>query len=117
MRRGEIYFVELGPTRGRELDVKRRPVLVLSTNKINSLPLVVTVVPGTSMKHEREPFFNEFRVDPSPMNGLTATTMFQCLQLRAPDHGRFPDTRVGFLPDEDIVAIGEIVKACLGLAD
>ena len=25
IQRGEVYFVELGPTRGREIDAKRRP--------------------------------------------------------------------------------------------
>lgn len=116
MQRGDIYFVELGPTRGRELNTKRRPVLVLSSDQVNSLPLVVTVVPGTSMKREREPFFNEFRVDPSPGNGLTSTTMFQCLQLKALDHGRFPETRIGSLSDVELLALGIIVKRCLGLA-
>jgi mRNA interferase MazF len=115
MRRGDIYFVELGPTRGRELDTKRRPVLILSNNLVNSLPLVITVVPGTSMKHEREPFSTEFRVDPSPENGLTTPTLFQCIQLKALDHSRFSESPIGSLSEADLLAIGEIVKECLGL--
>jgi mRNA interferase MazF len=43
IRRGEIYFVDLNPTKGRE-QAGRRPVLVLSVDAINKLPLVVTVV-------------------------------------------------------------------------
>ena len=46
IRRGEIYFVDLDPTRGRE-QAGHRPVLVLSIDAINKLPLVVTVVVGT----------------------------------------------------------------------
>jgi mRNA interferase MazF len=46
VRRGEIYFVDLHPVQGREQAV-RRPVLVLSVDAINRLPLVVTVVVGS----------------------------------------------------------------------
>jgi len=46
IQRGEIYFVDLSPTQGREQSGKR-PVLVLSIDEINRLPLVVTVIVGT----------------------------------------------------------------------
>jgi mRNA interferase MazF len=39
IQRGEIYFVDLNPTKGRE-QTGQRPVLVLSTDAINRLPLV-----------------------------------------------------------------------------
>lgn len=43
IERGDIYLVDLNPVQGRE-QAGRRPVLVLSVNAINRLPLVVTVV-------------------------------------------------------------------------
>ena len=43
--RGQIYFVNLSPTEGRE-QAGYRPVLVVSVDAINRLPLVVTVVVG-----------------------------------------------------------------------
>ncbi len=46
IKRGEIYFVDLNPTKGREQS-GNRPVLVLSVDSINKLPLVITVVVGT----------------------------------------------------------------------
>jgi mRNA interferase MazF len=46
IRRGDIYFVNLSPVKGRE-QAGHRPVLVLSVDAINQLPLVVTVVVGT----------------------------------------------------------------------
>ena len=46
VQRGEIYFVNLNPVQGREQS-GHRPVLVLSVDAINRLPLVVTVVVGT----------------------------------------------------------------------
>src|SRR5208337_4952949 len=68
--RSEVYFVELGPTRGKELDLKRRPVVVVSTNDINRKPLVITVVPGKTHKPQKQVFRNEVKVEPSPDNGL-----------------------------------------------
>jgi mRNA interferase MazF len=46
VNRGEVYFVNLNPTKGRE-QAGTRPVLILSSDAINSLPLVITVVVGT----------------------------------------------------------------------
>ena len=46
IQRGEIYFVNLNPVEGRE-QAGNRPVLVLSRDAINKLPLVVAVVVGT----------------------------------------------------------------------
>ena len=52
IERGEIYFVNLNPTKGRE-QAGRRPVLVLSSDAVNQLPLVVTVVIGTDGENTR----------------------------------------------------------------
>jgi mRNA interferase MazF len=46
IKRGEIYFVNLNPVQGREQS-RQRPVLVISTDMINQLPLVVTIIVGT----------------------------------------------------------------------
>lgn len=52
VQRGEIYFVNLNPVEGRE-QAGQRPVLVLSVDSINRLPLVVTVVVGTKGENVR----------------------------------------------------------------
>ena len=46
VQRGDIYFVDLNPVQGRE-QAGHRPVVVLSIDSINKLPLVVTVIVGT----------------------------------------------------------------------
>ncbi len=46
IQRGNIYFVNLNPVQGRE-QAGQRPVMVLSIDAVNRLPLVVTVVVGT----------------------------------------------------------------------
>ena len=53
IQRGDIYFVNLNPVQGRE-QAGQRPVLVLSIDVINRLPLVVTVVVGWA--DENQPY-------------------------------------------------------------
>src|SRR5436309_1366370 len=93
--RGEIYFVELGPTKGREADTKKRPVIVLSINDINTKDLVVTVIPGTTHKPSKKAHPTEVVVAPSTENGLSYPTLFQCFQIRAIAKQRFVDPAVG----------------------
>ncbi len=113
--RGDVYFVELGPTRGKELDVKRRPVVVVSIDDINSKPLVVTVVPGGTRAADKHLFRHEMKVEPSEENGLSQPTIFQCIQIKALDHSRFDRRRVGVLAAGDLHRLEQAVKVCLGL--
>src|SRR5688572_14846159 len=113
--RSELYFVELGPTRGKEMDSKRRPVLVLSINDINSKPLVVTTIPGTTRAPDKPVYRHEVRIEPSTTNGLTNSTVFLCFQLKALDHSRFDKPRIGVVSAADLRSIEDTVKLCLGL--
>lgn len=63
-RRGEIYFVDLGPIRGRE-QAYRRPVVVLSIDALNRQPLVVSVVPGTKAENVSRNHLSDVRVPPA----------------------------------------------------
>jgi mRNA interferase MazF len=47
MKRGEIYFAELDPTRGSEVQ-KTRPVIIVSNDASNRVAPMLTVVPMTS---------------------------------------------------------------------
>src|SRR6266513_338157 len=96
VKRGEIYFVNLNPTRGRE-QAGTRPVLVLSADAINSLPLVVTVVIGTKGDNVKQDYPTNVRVPPSA-SGLTIETVFLCFQIRSLDPARFVGPPAGSLP-------------------
>lgn len=113
--RGEVYFVEMGPTRGKELDTKRRPVVVMSINSINEKPLVVTVIPATTHKAGKPVFKNQVRVDPSSENGLLYATLFECTQIKALDHGRFDRDPAGHLSTAHLFDIENTIKRCLGI--
>ena len=64
IQRGEIYFVNLNPVKGRE-QAGHRPVLVLSIDAINKLPLVVTVVVGTKGENISRDYPTNVRVGTS----------------------------------------------------
>jgi mRNA interferase MazF len=115
IRRGEIYFVELGPVRGREIDDKRRPVLVLSIDFLNSKPLVVTVVPGTKAANKPVHFKNAVLVPATGTSGLAYDTIFQCHQLKSLDHSRFTSPAAGVLDEEQLVLVEQSVRFSLGL--
>jgi mRNA interferase MazF len=93
--RGQIYTVDLAPTRGRE-QAGRRPVLVVSADAINRQPLVVTVVVGTDARRVPRNYPTNVRV-PAQEAGLPKDTVFLCFQIRSLDPGRFRDPRTGRL--------------------
>ncbi|MBI2986308.1 MAG: type II toxin-antitoxin system PemK/MazF family toxin [Deltaproteobacteria bacterium] len=91
--RGQIYFVNLDPTKGRE-QAGRRPVLVVSADAINRQPLVITVVVGTDAKNVPRDYPTNVRVS-AKESGLPMDTVFLCFQIRSLDPARFYDPRTG----------------------
>lgn len=78
MRRGEIYWVDLDPTIGGEIQ-KQRPVLIVSNNANNRVADTVTVVPITSNTTKVYPF--EVFLD-AKVTGLSKNSKAQCHQVR-----------------------------------
>jgi mRNA interferase MazF len=113
IHRGEIYLVDLSPVQGRE-QAGRRPVLVLSVNSINRLPLVVTVVVGTKGDNIRRDYPTNVRVSAAE-SGLPMETVFLCFQLRSLDPGRFAGTPAGKTSSATMEKIENAVRHCLGL--
>ena len=113
MNRGEIYFVNLNPTTGREQG-GRRPAVVVSIDTINRAPLVVTVVSGTSGRNVTQEYSTNARVSPEE-SGLPEETVFMCFQIRALDASRFPDTPAGQLSDSAMARLEDAMRYSLGL--
>jgi mRNA interferase MazF len=113
MQRGEIYFVDLDPVVGRE-QAGVRPVLVLSIDGINRLPLVVTIVPGTDGANIRRDFPTNVRISAAE-SGLPIETVFMCFQIRALDPSRFPQQPAGRHDPRRMQDIETAVRYCLGL--
>ena len=93
IRRGDIFFAPLDPVRGREQG-GRRPVLVVSSARINRLPLVVTVIAGTDGAKQRRDFSCNVRV-PAAESGLPLETVFYGFHIRSLDISRFIDPGTG----------------------
>ncbi|MFM9904678.1 MAG: type II toxin-antitoxin system PemK/MazF family toxin [Pyrinomonadaceae bacterium] len=113
IERGEIYFVDLDPSRGRE-QAGKRPVLVLSSDWINRLPLVVTVVAGTKGANVSKDYPSNVRLSPVE-TGLAIETVFICFQIRSVDPSRFPSKPAGRVSYESMRAIEKAVRTCLEL--
>ena len=113
VKRGEIYFVDLNPTKGNE-QTGTRPVLVLSIDAINKLPLVITVVVGTKGKNISHNYPTNVRVSPSE-SGLPMETVFLCFQIRSIDSVRFPKQPAGKVSDETMRKIENAARYSLGL--
>ncbi len=113
VRRGEIYFVNLSPVQGRE-QAGQRPVLVLSIDAINRLPLVITVVVGTKGANVSRDYPTNVRVAAADSN-LPMETVFLCFQVRSLDAHRFPTTPAGQVSARILEQIEDAVRYCLGL--
>jgi mRNA interferase MazF len=111
--RGEIYFVNLDPVKGRE-QAGVRPVLVLSGDRINRLPLVVTVVIGTKTTNLARAYASTVSVPPEE-SGLPLETAFLCFQIRSLDSSRFPAQPAGKLSDAYMARVENAVRWCMEL--
>ena len=106
--RGQIYFVSLDPTQGRE-QAGRRPVLVVSSDGINRQPLVATVVVGADATKVPRDYPTNVRVT-ARESGLKKDTVFMCFQVRSLDPGRFRDARTGTLAPAGSVPMARMTE-------
>jgi mRNA interferase MazF len=113
IQRGEIYFVNLNPVQGRE-QAGERPVLVLSIDAINRLPLVVAVIVGTKGERVTRDYPTNVRVAPEE-SGLPTETVFLCFQVRSLDPKRFPAAPAGRVSGAVLRKVEESVRYCLEL--
>ena len=113
IQRGDLYFVNLNPVQGRE-QAGQRPVLVLSIDAINRLPLVVTVVVGTKGENVTRDCPTNVRLSPAE-SGLPMETVFLGFQVRSLDPQRFSSLSAGRVTGAALRRIEDAVRYCLGL--
>ena len=108
--RGEIWGVDLNPTRGRE-QAGFRPALIISDNDLNSGPLnLVIVLPITGTSRG---FPSHVRVEP-PDGGLTKSSEVMVEQIRAVAKSRL-GKRYGMASVDTMAQVDQILKFVLGL--
>ena len=82
--RGEVWLVDLDPTRGRE-QAGKRPVLVVSANGFNKSPADLVVILPITSKDKAIPW----HVPLQPPEGGTKTKSFiMCEAVRSISHDR-----------------------------
>jgi len=106
MNRGDVYWVNLDPTRGSEIR-KRRPCVLVGATPINRARRTVVVVPLSTAAKSHPPLTVEVRV-------LGRTAVGVCDQIRAVDKTRLME-RAGVLSSEDMRAIDDGLRQVLSL--
>jgi mRNA interferase MazF len=111
MRRGEIYYADLNPTVGSEIN-KLRPVLVVSNNANNRAASTVTVLPITS--NITRVFAFEIALAKSE-SGLSKDSKAQAQQIRTIAKERLRGKVLGALNPELMRRISAAMKLHLAL--
>ena len=115
MRRGDIYWVDLEPSRGSESN-KVRPAVIVSNDAANRSVErlgrgIVTVVPITSNTARILPFQTLLHAEDC---GLTVDSKAQAEQVRAVAAERV-GTRIGTLPPATLRQIDDALRTHLVL--
>lgn len=107
-KRGDIYWVRLDPTDGKEIN-KTRPCLIISSDIANRSDLIV-VAPITS---NVERVFPKIEVKIS-LKGKEGKVIPR--QMRAIDKARRLGNKIGSLTDDEMKLIDDAVRVILGLS-
>ena len=92
-----VFLASLDPTKGSE-QAGKRPVLVISRERINQLLPVVNIIPLTSRKSEKRIIYPNEVLLPAGMAGLRVDSIALCYQVRTLDISRLED-EIGELSD------------------
>lgn len=111
MKRGDIYFAELPPTRGSEIAM-RRPVIVVSNDANNRVANTVTVVPVPSNVSKVYPF--EVFL-PTSDSGLPKDSKAQAQQVRTLSKEHLTGVRAGKLVKPKLEMLDQALRLHLGL--
>ena len=107
IERGEIWWINLDPTRGAEIR-KQRPCAVISANAINRWRSTPVVVPLSTSAQDAPPV-----VVSMPSAGTDSVAVVD--QLRAVDRARFV-SKQGKLSASDLSTLEAAIKRVLELA-
>ena len=109
IRRGDIYRINLQPTRGSEQQGDARPCVVLSIGAYNNKLPTIGVVPLSMSPRELPPIIVSV---PSAGN---ESSMAICNQVRTVDKGRVVGDLMGQLSLQDIQKVETGVRQYYGL--
>jgi mRNA interferase MazF len=112
-RRGEIWDIDLDPTRGQEIQ-KTRPAVVISSDAVGKLR-VKLIVPVTDWKPVFADNIWHVLLRPTPTNGLIKDSAADALQTRSVSFERFTRRR-GRITEAEIQEIVQSLAAIVELS-
>jgi mRNA interferase MazF len=95
-----VFLASLDPTTGSE-QAGRRPVLVISRERVNQLLPVVNVIPLTSRKSLTRVIYPNEVLLPADVAGLRVDSIALCYQMRTLDKSRL-EQELGELVDMNL---------------
>jgi len=113
VKRGDVYIVELDPTRGSELK-KTRPAVIIQNDVDNRYSPVTIIAPITS-KFDTKLYPTEVLIKP-PEGGLRIESVALLNQLRAVDKSRL-GRRLGALKPATMALVNDGLTIVLALVD
>jgi len=108
-----IFWAELNPIKGSEQSGKR-PVLVISSEAVNSVLPVVTVIPLTTAKQGRQIYPTEALL-PGTESGLPKDSVAMAHQIRSLSKQRLREQCGGIVKEETKENVREAVRLYLEL--
>lgn len=106
MNRGDIYWVNLEPTKGGEIK-KTRPCVIMGATPINQVRRTILVIPLSTSAKPRPPIV-------TPVNCLGKKVVAVCDQLRAIDKSRLLKS-AGELSTKDLELLDQSLRQVLAL--
>ena len=112
MKQGEIWLIDLDPTRGAEIQ-KKRPAIIVNDNALGKLPLKV-IVPLTDWKDRYELAPWMVKIIASDGNGLSKDSAADCFQVRSLSQERLIK-KLGYVNEDIQSDIKEAIKKVFSL--
>lgn len=112
MKRGEIYYADLSPSVGAEIN-KRRPVLIVSNDANNRASSTVTILPVTSNVSRVYPF--EILLT-TKQSGLAKDSKAMAQQIRTISRDRLHPGKAGELGRDLMQQVDAAIRLHLALA-
>lgn len=106
MNRGDVYWVDLNPTKGSEIN-KKRPCVIVSATPINRARNTVIVVPLSTAARPRPPIVINVECLGKQVSAI-------CDQIRTVDKNRLTQS-AGNLTAQDLDAIDDSLSQILSL--
>lgn len=107
MNRGDVYWVNLNPTKGSEIN-KQRPCVIVSATPINRARNTVIVIPLSTAARQRPPIV-------ITVECLGKKVVAVCDQIRTVDKTRLVKF-AGKMPSKDMESLDESLRRVLSLS-